>query len=400
MPRREREVARGGRRGERESQRGPERESQAARPAPSPAAEKLFISCHLGLEGLLVKELAALGFSGAPQTGGVAVEAPPGAHRTLNSWLRTAGRVLLRVAEVPLKKDLAKELAKVDLSALVRPGQGFFVQGVGAQVRELEAAGVKAWKKLGPKAAPPLVPGVKRTIDGVRVQLRGDRGVCVVSVDTSGDNLHFRGYREEIGHAPLRETLAAGVLMLAGWDGTTTLWDIMCGSGTLAIEGALLATGRAPGARRTFAFERFAGHDAAAYAALPRVRPPAGAPPAILGSDLNAGSVGIARRNARRAGVEALLRLERLDATRLTPVGGVAPGLVVANLPYGKRVGEVADLPALYRAVGENLRRNFRGWRYAFLAAGNEHALGLSPDGLHWLENGGLKCRLLVGRVS
>lgn len=368
--------------------------------APAPAVEKLFVSCHLGLESLLVKELAALGHTGVPQTGGVALEAPRGSYRSLNLWLRTAGRVLLRVAEVPMAKDLAKELARVDVSGLVASGVAFEVQGVGAQVRELEAAGLKAWKKHGPKAAPPMVPGVKRTFDGVRLQLRADRGTVTVSVDTSGDNLHFRGYREEIGHAPIRETLAAGVLMLAGWDGRSTLWDIMCGSGTLVIEGALWATGRAPGAQRRFAFERFASHDAAAFAALPRSKPVDGPAPVILGSDLNAGSVGIARRNARRAGVESLLRLERFDATRLTAPGGVPPGLIVANLPYGKRVGEVGDLPALYRAVGENLRRNFRGWRYAFLAAGHEDALGLSPDGLHRLENGGLKCRLLVGRVS
>jgi putative N6-adenine-specific DNA methylase len=352
------------------------------------------------MEKLVVKELEGLGLKGAPQTGGVSVEGPLGTHRTLNLWLRTAGRVLLRVAEVPAKKDLAKELAKVDVGSLVTAGVPFEVQGVGHQIRELEAAGLKAWKKFGPRAAPPMVPGIKRTFDGVRLQLRGDRGAVTVSVDTSGDNLHFRGYREEIGHAPLRETLAAGILMLAGWDGRTTLWDIMCGSGTLVIEGALMATGRAPGALRKFAFERFASNDAAAFAALPRTNSVTGPAPAIIGTDLNAGSVGIARRNARRAGVETLLRLERLDATKLTPVGGVTPGLIVANLPYGKRVGEVADLPGLYRAVGDNLRRNFRGWRYAFLAAGHEDALGLSPDALHNIENGGLRCRLLVGRVS
>jgi putative N6-adenine-specific DNA methylase len=364
------------------------------------STEKLFISCPLGLEKLVVKELEALGFTGTPQTGGVAVEAPVGTHRLLNLWLRTAGRILLRVAEVPAKGDLAKELAKVDVSSLVSKGVPFEVQGVGHQVRELEAAGLKAWKKFEPKAAPPMVPGIKRTFDGVRLQLRGDRGSVTVSVDTSGDNLHFRGYREEIGHAPLRETLAAGMLMLAGWDGRSTLWDIMCGSGTLVIEGALMATGKAPGAQRKFAFEKFGGQVAADFAALSRVKTPSGPAPAIIGSDLNAGSVGIARRNARRAGVDQLLRLERLDATKLTPVGGVTPGLIVANLPYGKRVGEVGDLPTLYRAVGDNLRRNFRGWRYAFLAAGFEDQLGLSPDSLHNIENGGLRCRLLVGRIS
>ena len=121
----------------------PRRGPAAARDE-APAVEKLFVSCHLGFEPLLLKELAAFGLTGTAQTGGVALEGPLGTYRQLNLWLRTAGRVLARVAEVPLKKDLAKELAKVSLDGLVSKGTPFEVQGVGAQVRELEAGGLKA----------------------------------------------------------------------------------------------------------------------------------------------------------------------------------------------------------------------------------------------------------------
>lgn len=364
------------------------------------ARDALFISCNLGLEPLLERELRALGHAGKAETGGVAVETPRGAYRELNLWLRTAGRVLLRVGEVPLVKDPSGALAKVDLSAFVDPARGFEVHAAGARPRELEAAGLKAWKRLGAKPSPPHVPGVKVAAEQLRVQLRADGGRVQVSVDTSGELLYFRGYREEVGHAPMRETLAAGVLMLAGWDARTPLWDVMCGSGTLVIEAALLALGRAPGAQRRFAFEKFPSHDPAAFAALPRRKELPGAIPPLTGSDLNAGSVGIARRNATRAGVVEHLRLERLDATRLVPAAGTPPGLVVANLPYGKRVGDVQDLPGLYRALGENLRRHFGGWRYALLAAGHEDALGLYPDAMPTLENGGLRCRLLLGRIG
>ncbi len=221
------------------------------------------------------------------------------------------------------------------------------------------------------------------------------------SVDTSGELLFRRGYRQEISRAPMRETLAAGMLQLAGFQGDEPLWDIMCGSGTLAIEAALVARNLAPGLRRRFAFERFTSHDAQAWAkeraeAEARVR---SAPAPIRASDLNAGALGTARRNARRAGVLESISIERLDATRLSAPAG-PKGLVVANFPYGKRVGDRAALSALYRDVGATMRGALVGWRFAFLVAkgSDVDALGLPFERVFALQNGGIACTLLVGR--
>jgi putative N6-adenine-specific DNA methylase len=178
--------------------------------------------------------------------------------------------------------------------------------------------------------------------------------------------LYQRGYREEIGRAPMRETLAAGVLRLAGYRGDEPLWDPMCGSGTLLIEAALIAYGIAPGDLRAGATRT---------------------PEALLkGSDLNAGALGVTRRNARRAGVT--LDLERADAAKIRPVG--SPGLLIANLPYGKRV-EKGDLTA----VLSNFSTHFKGWRFALLMQGR--LSGLTAHTEHSLSNGGLRCRLYVG---
>jgi putative N6-adenine-specific DNA methylase len=234
---------------------------------------------------------------------------------------------------------------------------------------------------------------------GLTLLIRLEGPECTVSADTSGEPLHRRGYRQEIGRAPLRETLAAGILALAGYDGTQPLVDPMCGSGTFLIEGAWRSMRRAPGLERSFAFERFPGFGKPAWEerlararaeALPAPRAP------LHGFDLNAGALGTARRNARRAGVT--LALERRDVKTLqAPVAG--PGLLVANPPYGKRVGEGGDLPALYRALGATLRRSFQGWRAALLVPEDEgliRELGLREARRLRVRNGGLRCQLLL----
>lgn len=237
---------------------------------------------------------------------------------------------------------------------------------------------------------------------GPTLMVRGEGEVWTVSADTSGEPLHRRGYRQEVSRAPLRETLAAGILLLAGYDGEAPLVDPMCGSGTFLIEGAWMSMHRAPGLGRAFAFESFPGFDAAAWTARKEkaAAEALSAPRAALrGFDLNAGALGTARRNARRAGVT--LALERQDVRTLAaPPGG--PGLLVANPPYGKRVGEAEDLPGLYRALGATLRQGFRGWRVALLVPedrGLLQALGLPEARSLPVRNGGLRCRLLLGRL-
>jgi putative N6-adenine-specific DNA methylase len=274
-----------------------------------------------------------------------------------------------------LEPALVRELASLGVQGPFAVSTG----GVEVETRPREYERLNLWSRVAE-----------------RILLRNP-GASKGGLDTTGELLHFRGYRQEVGRAPLRETLAAGVLALGGFTPGEPVWDVMCGSGTLVIEAAEWAAGLAPGRNRGFAFQGFPGHDLRAFAALPRSGPGSSAP--VLGSDLNAGALGIARRNARRAGVFERLVLERLDATALAPRPGLPPGLVVANLPYGKRVGAKGELRQLFEAVGASVRRACAGWRFAFLLETGEEALGLEVAARHEVANGGLRCHLVTGRV-
>jgi putative N6-adenine-specific DNA methylase len=251
------------------------------------------------------------------------------------------------------------------------------------------------------------------------VQLRGPTGLhrranlrlrCATRVwlegakrqDTTGEPLSRRGWRQEGSRAPLSETLAAGLLELAGHRPAEPFWDPLCGSGTIVIEAALASRRMAPGLGRAFAFEQFPSFDASAYAAekaaaerdaLKR------APSPVLASDLNAGALGTARRNARRAGVLEDLTLFRHDATQ--PWKELPEGtLAIANLPYGKRVGAELDLAAFYGKVAKAVGASGVN-RAAFLAADPEAAqwLGLEHAEVHSVDNGGIRCQFIVAAL-
>jgi putative N6-adenine-specific DNA methylase len=175
----------------------------------------------------------------------------------------------------------------------------------------------------------------------------------------------------------------------------------MCGSGTILIEAAFIAQHRAPGLGRAFAFEDWPSFDKAGWGerrtrAAAEVRR---APQQIIGSDLNAGSVGVARRNARRAGVLEALSLDRKDATEISPPAGCGPGFIASNLPYGRRVGG-GDLIALHGAFGDAVRR-FSGWRLVLLTGSERLADALGIPGGQYLDvdNGGLRCVLVIADV-
>jgi len=224
------------------------------------------------------------------------------------------------------------------------------------ELRELGFEGRSVTGGFETHGDPDRVARLSRIASSVKVKGR----------DVTGE-LYRRGYREEVGRAPMRETLAAGVLRLAGYRGDEPFWDPMCGAGTLLIEAGLIAYGIAPGDLK-------AG--------------PTRTPAHLLkGTDLNAGALGVTRRNARRAGVT--LVLERADAAKIVPPPG-PKGLLAANFPYGKRV-EKGDLTA----VLENFARAFQGWRFAFLMQGRLQVLKASEE--HAVSNGGLRCRLCVG---
>ena len=239
--------------------------------------------------------------------------------------------------------------------------------------------------------------------------VRFDQDVCTISADASGALLHRRGYRTHLSQAPLRETLAAALLLTAGYRGGP-LVDPCCGSGTIPIEAALIALGRAPGLGRAFAFERWPGHDArqltllrvAARKAELTVGSPRLIPPGLIsGSDLDPHAIEAARSNAERAGVSSLVRFETRPLQELAaPLGaGGAPvlaGLLACNPPYGKRVGGRQELPDLYAALGAAARAALPGWKAAVICADPAlaAALGLSLRRLRETQNGGLPVAL------
>jgi putative N6-adenine-specific DNA methylase len=358
------------------------------------SVERVFASCTSGLEEALAAEAHALG-KVRLVAGGVEIVGAPGLHRRANLWLRIASRVLLRLHEFSGKKleDLEQGLRSVSLTAFAEKEVGLQLETVihrsRLRPRQVEETARRVWGLRPSKVA--AAPSIRIRIDGE---------VCTLSLDSTGELLHRRGYRQEISRGPLRETLAAGILALVGYRGDEPLWDPMCGSGTLPIEAALIALRRAPGRDRHFAFETWLNHDAAAWQAelegarameLPLLPAP------IIASDLHSGALRKAERNARRAGVLEQIHFSRHDATK--PRAGLpVRGLLVANLPYGIRSGDRGTLRALYRAFGIAMR-GLKGWRAALLVADRnaEAQLAWTTDRVHELDNGGLRCRLLTG---
>jgi putative N6-adenine-specific DNA methylase len=358
----------------------------------------LFAVTAPGLEEACARELAGLGLAAVRVVaGGVAFA---GGRRELyvaNLWLRTASRVVARVGEIRASDfpELFRRAVRLPWGRFVRPGTRLRVRAVShrsrlihtGRIAETVAAAVD--RALG-RPAPPL-SGPEQL-----VLARFEDDSCLLSVDSSGELLHRRGYREATARAPLRETLAAGLLVLLGWDGAVPLADPMCGSGTLVIEAALLAAHRAPGAKRRFAFMDWPHFRPGlwevllAEAACGERRPAV----AIYGSDRDPLALAAARGNAGRAGVLTEVALLQADLADLEPVAG--PGLILCNPPYGARLGQGEDLRRLYRALGEACRRSYPGWRVAFLAPDDRlaQATGLPAVPRAALNNGGIAVTL------
>jgi putative N6-adenine-specific DNA methylase len=251
---------------------------------------------------------------------------------------------------------------------------------------------------------------------GRAVDVSGDGGVrqlfvvrlfrdrCEISADSSGAHLHMRGYRQALGKAPLRETLAAALIRASGWRGEKPLMDPMCGAGTIAIEAALMARGVAAGlsvagrSPRAYAFQNWPGHDAALWRSLVDQAVAASRPRCqveIVASDRDAGAVRAAIDNAARAGVEHDIQFSRkpLSAAACSSTAGA----MVLNPPYGKRMGGSRQLRNLYAALGNVVRSRFTGWTVTMLSSSLmlERASGLAFETVTDTRNGGLAVRIV-----
>lgn len=363
----------------------------------------LFAVTAPGLEGCCAEELRELGMAGIVTVAG-GVEFAGGLRDLYraNLWLRCASRVLVRLASFRCRAfpDLYQRIARQPWGQFLRPGTPFSVSAAshGSRLfhteRIVATATAAVHHALGGE-----VPAADQA--GQRLLVRIEDDVCQLSVDGSGALLHRRGYRQDAASAPLRETLAAGLLRLSRWDGAEALVDPLCGSGTLPIEAALLAARRPPGSGRRFAFMDWPGYRPGLWQALLlEARQAQREPPGvILGSDRDPEVVTAARANALRAGVGDWLQLEcrALETVRLPP----GPGLLVANPPYGARLEAGRDLAPLFAALGRLCLQGGSGWRCAFLApdAGLARATGLQLKSLGRFSNGGIGVTLWEGTV-
>jgi putative N6-adenine-specific DNA methylase len=376
-----------------------------------PAHDALIITAP-GLEPLACDELAALGIAAtADEPGAVHAKLSSRDVMRANLHLRTASRVVLRLDDFKALSfaDLERHAKRVPWDTIVTPERRVRFR-VTCRKSRLYHSGAVAQRLSDAllKRVPSVV--LANAEDGDDSEGSGEqlfivrlfRDHLVLSADTSGELLHRRGYRQATAKAPLRETLAAAVLLGAGYDGSAPLADPMCGSGTIPIEAAMIARRLAPGRARSFAFEQWPGHNAALWrdvretaraAERPRVHAP------IIAADRDAGAISAALANAERAGVAADLTIVKQSLSALRPPEG--RGLLVVNPPYGVRVGDKKPLRDLFAQLGNIARAHAPGWRLAMLSADRdlERQVRL-PFTEQWKStNGGIPVRLIVAEV-
>jgi len=377
-----------------------------------------FATAPSGIEPLLAAELAELGaVQVKPARGGIRFRGTLETAYRACLWSRTASRILLPLAELPVADSQALYAGVLDLpweEHLAPEGTlsvefsgncpGIDHSHYGAQ-RVKDAIVDRFRARCGQR------PNVNRHQPDLRIHAQWRDGQATVSLDLSGDSLHRRGYREATVTAPLKETLAAALLLKSGWPEIAAaggpLLDPLCGSGTLAIEAAWIAGDRAPGlSREHWGFSGWLGHIPALWSRLlneARERWATGQSriPLILASDHDPKAVRATLVNAGRAGVADRLRIERREWIAVEPPPG-PPGLVIINPPYGERLGEQDEVAALYIQIGDRLKARFTGWRAAVFTGNPDlgKRMGLRADKVHTFNNGPLECRLLRFRVE
>jgi putative N6-adenine-specific DNA methylase len=405
----------------------PKPRPRAARPvaaapvaATVPAAYDSFAIVAPGLEALALAEAIALGLPATATIGGGGIEWRGDLKSVLraNLGLRIASRVVVRIAQFEATSfaELEQHARKIEWARVIPAGSTvrFRVTCRKSRLYHSDAVAQRFADAIG-RALPGTPTGragqaraedddAHGASDEQLIVVRMFHDQCTVSADTSGDLLHRRGYRQATAKAPMRETLAAALLAASGWDGVAPLVDPLCGSGTIPIEAALFARHLLPGRERSFAVERWPGLSRTtsvrvradlASGALPR------APGIILGSDRDAGAIAAAVANAERAGVDMDVALAERAISGLDLPAGM-PGWIVANPPYGVRVGDTDRVRDLWARFGAVLRERGRGWHVALLSPDPvlERQLGIPVHVVATTSNGGIPIRLVLGQIT
>ncbi|EHM02786.1 hypothetical protein HMPREF9946_00860 [Acetobacteraceae bacterium AT-5844] len=329
---------------------------------------EIFLATVPGLETVLCAEVRGKGFKQPkPVPGGVVIRGGWPEVWRANLWIRGAGRVLARIDSFRAVHlaQLDSRARRVVWDSVLRPDVPFRVEAscAGSRIYHSGAAAERIEtairETLGASSSPDA---------GVVVMVRIEHDICTISVDTSGDPLHKRGYKEAVNAAPMRETMASLFLQQCGYNGTEPVFDPMCGSGTFVIEAAEIAARLNPGRSRHFAFEHLATFEAAAWQRMRDVRSMRTPAVRFYGSDRDAGAISMSRANAERAGVADYTEFRLGTISECQPPAG-PPGLVIVNPPYGTRLGDKNKLLPLYRALGQTLSGRFAGWRVGVITS-------------------------------
>lgn len=369
----------------------------------------LFASTARGLEELLKTELEGLGAQECKITqGGVHFQGDTRLLYQSLMWSRLASRIMMPLGECSVWSDLDLYLGvqAIDWTEIFTPDATFAVSfnGLNDTIRNSQYGALKVKDAIVDAFTRKNLPrpNVDRENPDMRINVRLNKETAYISLDLSGEGLHLRGYRDRTGLAPIKENLAAAIVMRSGWVPGTPLLDPMCGSGTLLIEAAMWATDRAPGLHRGhWGFGGWAHHDEVVWQevkAEAQTRARAGLAAyesRFYGSDTDRRVVEIARSNARRAGIGELITFEQKDVAQLTnPLPKGPYGTVISNPPYGERLESEPALIALHSLLGRTMKNQFGGWNLSLFSASPEllSCVSLRADRQFKAKNGPLDC--------
>jgi putative N6-adenine-specific DNA methylase len=372
--------------------------------------ERFFAPCPRGLEAALGDELKRVDASAiAPVDGGVGFEGPLDLAYRVNLESRLASRVLWRVGGGPYRdeRELHALARAIDWTKHFHADRTIRVDVAATRspLKSLEFATLTIKDAVADcfRDAQGKRPSVDKRAPDVRVHAYLTAREATFYLDTSGDPLFKRGWRRDTEEAPLRENLAAGIIALTGWQPGAAFLDPMCGSGTIAIEAALIAADRAPGLSRTFGFQKLDWFDGPTWQRLKqrardRVKPPP-ATPSVFASDRLAAAVAKTRRNAALAQVEGFLAVGEADA--LARAAPAPSGTLVTNPPYGIRLEDKARVALMYPKLGDALKARYAGWTACLFSGDPElpKKFGLKADRRIPLWNGAIECRLYCYRI-
>lgn len=365
---------------------------------------KAFAATAPGLEEPLVDELRQLGLRSKKEPGGASFSTDAEGLYAVNLFSHLAGRVTVEVARA--KADNLQTLARGAQNAgwkrYVWPGQPVEVKATtsGARLRNRAAVANKVSLAIKDALRGPRLPGPRPPRTPANVHVHVDGVSARISVDASGELLHRRGWRQATAKAPIRENYAATILRLAEWMPGEPLVDPMCGSGTFCIEAATIAAGRAPGGERSFGFELWPSFDKSLMDGLrreARSAEPLAEGGLFLAADRDAGAVKATSSNARRAGVAGMLQIRQESFGKLE--APASTGLLVANPPYGQRVGEGGSD---WRAFSRILRERWQGWRVAVVVPplAKRALMSAGLEQVADFKTGGIPVVVLVGEIA